>query len=254
MSSSLRLAVSASALLASALLVVGCASTPGSTPDSSVPPTSGTDDTSAPSTAPDAGTGIDDDIEAAWLDDGRMFAVMTWGSSTCVPTPTDVTADGQTVTVMLSEGDANQACTADFAPRASIAALPEGVDPTQDVELIVTLGSITDDVDLDGNAALTGIPGESTDFAPSAGWFDDSALVLLTWGSSSCPPVIDSVEASGAAGTVTFVTEDRACTMDMAPRGTLIDFGDQLDDDADDAFVLTLVGDNLDATVNVLEG
>ena len=243
MSSSLRLAISASALLAAALLVVGCTSTPGSTP-----PTSGVDDTS---TAPDDGFDIGGDLEAAWLDDGRMFAVVTWGSSSCIPTTTDVTADGQTVTVTLSEGEADQACTADLAPRASLVALPEGVDPTQDVELIVSLGSATDDVDLDGNSALTGIPGESTDYAPSAGWFDDGALVLLTWGSSTCPPMVDSIEASGDAGTVAFVTEDRVCTMDMAPRATIIDFGDQVDDDAEDGFVLTLVGDNLDATVDV---
>ena len=186
-----------------------------------------------------------------------MFAVVTWGSSTCVPSVESVSADGQAVTVELNEGDAAEACTADLGPRASLGALPEGVDPTKDVELVVTLGGSTDDIDLDGNPALTGTPGGETEFLPSAGWFDDESLVLLTWGSSSCPPVVEDVQASGRAGTVTFATGEGVCTMDMAPRATVISFGewddDQDDDQDDDAFTLTLVGDNLDATVSVLE-
>lgn len=190
-----------------------------------------------------------------------MFAVVTWGSSSCVPTVGAVTANGQTVSVELDDGDEDQACTEDLGPRASLGALPEGVDPTQDVELVVTLGDVTDDVDLDGNPAFTAnAPG--TD--PSAGWFDDGSLVLLTWGSSTCTPIVEDVESSGRTGTVTFTTEDRVCTMDMAPRATIISFGDLDgdvdDDDSDDddqdgdAFALTLVGDGLDATISVVEG
>lgn len=254
MTSPLRLALSASAVFATALLVTGCASSPGA-------PTS----TSAPEQSQGADAShTENDMEATWLDDGRMFAIVTWGSSSCIPTAESVTADGQTVTVELNAGDKNQACTSDIAPRASLGALPEGVDPTKDVELVVTLGDVTDDVDLDGNAALTM---GAADMKPSAGWFEDDSLVLLTWGSSTCLPIVDSVEASSGGGTVTFVTEDRMCTMDMAPRATVISFA-ELDDDADDndaddntgddvdddAFTLTLVGDNLDATVPVLQG
>lgn len=190
-------------------------------------------------------------MEAAWLDGGRMFAIVTTGSSTCVPTIDEVTANGQTVAVELNAGDNSQVCTEDLVPRASLATLPDGVDPTKDVELIVTLGDATDDVDLDGNAALTGSTSETE---PSAGWFDDEGIVLLTWGSSTCAPIVEHVEASGRTGTVTFKSEDRVCTMDMVPRATIISFAD-LDDDADDdAFTLTLVGDNLDGTVTVIEG
>ncbi|WP_341940372.1 hypothetical protein [Microbacterium sp. LWH10-1.2] len=237
--------IAALSVLTAALLVVGCTSTPGaSTPTSSSAPSAG-------STAPG---GDLDDIEGALLDEGRMFAVVTRGSSTCVPQVDQVSAQGQTVTVTLvdvqSDGATEKACTADLAPRASIGAFPEGVDPTKDITLNVTYGAVTDDVDLDGDAALTGIPGSSTDYTPSAGWIDDGALVLLTWGSSSCPPVVDSLEGSGAAGTVTFVTDDtQVCTMDMAPRATILDFGDDAVDD--DAFTLTLSGGGLDGTVSV---
>lgn len=250
MTTPLRLILTASTALAAALLVAGCAPSPGSP----APTSTSTSDDGGSSTAP---TG--DDVEAAWLDDGRMFAIVTWGSSTCVPIVDDVTGDGQTVTVSLvdppSSDDAEKACTADLAPRASVAGIPEGVDPTQDVEFIVTVGDITDDVDLDGNATLAGTPGSPTDYAPSAGWFDDEGAVLLTWGSSSCPPIVESIEEQAGGATVTFATEDGICTMDMAPRATVLAFSDDDDlNDDDGEFVLTLVGGNLDATVPVLKG
>ena len=183
-----------------------------------------------------------------------MFAVITWGSSGCVPQVDEVSADGQTVTVTVvdleGEDGEEKVCTADYAPRASVGALPEGVDPTAEITLNVTYGDIVDDVDLDGNAAFAGKPGGSTEYQPSAGWFDDGSLVLLTWGSSSCAPVVESVEGSGNAGTVTFVTDaDQVCTMDMAPRATIIAFPD--DDVDDDDFTLTLTGGGLDGTVMV---
>ncbi len=231
-----RLAVSATTVLAAALLLSGCTATP----DDSEP------ETSAP-IAP-----VEDlERDATWLDDGRMVGVVTWGSSTCVPLAEEITATGQTVSVTLNAGDPDRACTADLTARASLVSLPEGVDPTKDVELIVTLGEASGDVGLAGNPALVGIPGESTDFEPSAGWFDDGALVLVTWGSSTCVPIVESVEVDGKVGTVGFATEDGPCTMDMVPRATIIEFG-ELDEGAADGFTLTLVGGGLDATLNVI--
>ncbi|MGK0716700.1 hypothetical protein ACR5KS_11710 [Leucobacter sp. W1153] len=235
MRSSLRLTLSASALLTAALLASGCTAAA----DSSEP---------APS-APGV-PGGDLELDAAWLDEGRMVALVTWGSSSCVPVAETVTATGQTVSVTLDAGDPTRACTADYAARASVVVLPEGVDPTQDVELIITLGEASGDAELDGNPALAGVPGQPTDYAPSAGWFDDGSLVLLTWGSSTCPPVVESVEVTGSAGTVGFAAQDGPCTMDLVPRATVIGLG-PLEAGAEDAFVLTLVGGGLDATLNV---
>lgn len=241
MSSSTRLVVALSALAAT-LLFAGCTTTPGADSPTNTP---------VPSTAPTADGDDGNDIEGALLDDGRMFAVVTWGSSTCVPQVDQVAAEGQTVTVtVVDSDDADQVCTDDFAPRASIGALPEGVDPTKEITLAVTYGDLTEDVDLDGDPAFAGTPGSSTDYAPSAGWIGDGALVLLTWGSSGCPPVVESLDGAGNAGTVTFVTDDtKMCTMDMAPRATLLAFGD--DQVEDDAFTLTMVGGGLDGTVSV---
>lgn len=231
-------------VLAAALLIAGCTSTPGADAP-----------TDAPSDSSSAGSSDDlDDVEGVLLDDGRLFAVVTWGSSTCVPQVDQVSAEGQTVSVTLvdadADGDGATACTADLAPRASIGALPEGVDPTKEVALQVTYGDVVDDVELDGDPSFTGTPGTSSEFTPSAGWFDDGSLVLLTWGSSSCAPIVEAIEGSGAAGTVTFVTDEaQVCTMDMAPRATVLAFGD--DTVEDDAFTLTLVGGGLDGTVEV---
>lgn len=235
-----------SAGIALVLLLAGCASAPGGgdgAPDATPTPPA---DTASP------GPDDHDDLEAVLLDDGRMFAIVSWGSSSCIPTVGEVAADGQTIAVTLTDPGADIVCTADYAPRASVGGLPEGVDPTQDLTLQVTYGDLEDDVDLDGWADATGTPGEaSADPQPSAAWFDDDALVLLTWGSSTCPPVIDSVESSGDAGTVTFSDDTQVpCTMDLAPRGTVVSFDDDRIDD-DQPFTLTLVGGGLDGTVEV---
>lgn len=231
--------------LAGVLLIAGCASSePGSSTPSSTP---------AASSGSSGSAGGDADLEATVLDDGRMFALITWGSSTlaCVPQVGEVSANGQTVDVTLEDtAGEDQVCTADYSPRASVGALPEGVDPTKEITFNVTYGDVVDDVDADGDAAFASAPGSPTDYLPSAGWIDDGALVLLTWGSSTCPPVVESLEGAGSAGTVTFVTDDtKACTMDMAPRATIIAFGD--DEVEDDAFTLTLVGGGVDGTVAV---
>ncbi|MFS0853005.1 hypothetical protein [Microbacterium sp. 179-I 3D4 NHS] len=233
--------VTALSVLAAALLFTGCTVGPGPTsPQATSNPSSGPGDGSAD---------LDGDMEGALLDDGRMFAIVTFGSSTCVPQVDTVTADGQTVDVTLVDVEGDQACTADMAPRATVGALPEGVDPSQDITLQVVYGDFIDDIDLTGGS-FAGVPGQQTEYLPSAGWYDDRGLVLLTWGSSGCPPVIESIEGEGSAGTVTFETDDeKVCTLDMAPRATVIDFDGEVSDDEE--FVLTLVGGGLDGTVTV---
>ncbi|WP_259363504.1 hypothetical protein [Microbacterium esteraromaticum] len=123
--------------------------------------------------------------------------------------------------------------------------VPEGVDVTADVEVEVEHGQRTDDADLD---ALAEAPQGATEYQPSASWFDDDGIVLLTWGSSSCAPVVDDVQPAQSGATVTFAEIDGVCTMDMAPRLTpiLVPAGDD-----DRPFELTLVGGGLDAAVRV---
>ena len=65
---------------------------------------------------------------------------------------------------------------------------------------------------------------------------------MLTWGSSSCAPVVSEVSASDPKNvTVTFADQgDKPCTMDMAPRATLVSVGG-LDVD-DSGTTITLSG------------
>ena len=199
------------ALSASALLFSGCASAVG-------PASGGTPAASA----------VPLQVEAGWLDGGRQIALVTWGSSGCVPQASDasVQVDG-TIAVTLDDGPADRACTSDFAPRVTLVPVPEGVDPAKDLALVVTGGQgERGETDLAGAAGL--VAGGTTDYAPSAGRIDDELIALLTWGSSSCAPTVESVTAaapSTVAVTFAALAADKACTMDMAPRALLVSVG-----------------------------
>jgi hypothetical protein len=222
------LALGAGLALVAAGLLTACASPAGSG--------------SSPS-APTGGSGQETDVSAAWLDEGRMIGLVTYGSSGCVPTAGDVTYANGTLEVELVEPDGDVACTADYAPRVTLVGVPADVDPTQDLEIRVTGDGYEDDTDLDGVAGLD--PSGETDYLPSAGWAgDDDQLVVLSWGSSTCVPVLESAEVTSPTEvTVTFAPPpaDQVCTMDMAPRGVVVQVADDsaLDDDAEVFAILT---------------
>lgn len=200
----------------------------------------------------DAPSGQQIDVEAAWVDDGRMIAIVTSGSSTCVPIAESVTLNDEgKLSVELGESDAGTACTRDMVPRATLVEVPIGVDPSQDLEIWVTGEGYYGDVALAGTTGLAG-PGGTTEYEPSAGWTQQQGqFVILTWGSSSCPPVVQSSEVTGPAEvTVVFADPraDQACTMDMAPRATMA-FADGLSGVADVQLVLT--GDAFDTAVPI---
>lgn len=163
------------------------------------------------------------DISAGWLDDGRMVGIVTWGSSSCVPIAEEISYEAGALTVELVDPK-EQPCTADYAPRTTLVGVDDGFDPSTDLAITVT-GMYA------GSAALSAMPTPAssdagggtgvTDYQPSAGWFAPDGFSLLTWGSSTCPPELESAEATGAEEVaITFVTPpaERVCTMDMAPR------------------------------------
>lgn len=237
-----RLIPSALALVAVALLAAGCSSAPAAPAPTS---TGGAEASPTAPSDPEMG-----DVGATWLDDGRMIGIVTWGSSSadCTPTASDVTADGQTIRVILTDqSDGTGACTADFTARAIAVPVPEGVDVTKEVDVDIVYGEIKADADLDGLAAA---PQGQGDQAPSAGWLDDQNVVLLTWGSSTCLPVVEDITASDSGAKVAFATTDGACTRDLVPRATVLSMPAPRTGDA--PFTLTLTGDHLDGTVQVL--
>ncbi|MDT0156174.1 hypothetical protein Q9R19_00890 [Microbacterium sp. ARD32] len=235
--SRLRFAPVMLALAAVALLASGCSATPASP----VP-------TSTPSPREHRST-EPGDLYAAWLDGGRMIGIVTWGSSTptCQPFVQASSADGQDISVELTyPPEASDGCNSDLRLLAHVIGVADGVDASRDVRISIRDG------DESGSAALAGFADQETgvpDQAPTAGWFADDGILLLTYGSSSCPPEVDEVERTDAGATVRFASRDRMCTMDLAPRVTPIVLPDPVDRDV--AFVLTLQGDNLDGEVRV---
>lgn len=220
----------ASAALMLAALLGGCATNPGTATPTPV-------DQASESPSDDAVSDLD--VEAAWLDGGRMVGIVTQGSSTCVPTADDIELADGVLTVTLVEPD-DQPCTRDLVPRVTLVGLPEPVDPSAGLRIVVKGDGLEEDTDLDGVDLPT--PDGPTDYLPTAGWTDDDGrFVILTWGSSTCVPVIEDVAATGDAEvTVTFQEPpaDQVCTMDIAPRGDVAQV-EGLDEDTDVQLVLT---------------
>ena len=180
-------------------------------------------------------------MTAAWLDEGRLIGLVTMGSSGCPPEVDGSMLDAEgSLAVTFAPPDPARACIADYAPRVSLIPVPADLDPAESLTITVIGDGFDTATELDGVDGLSG--GGATSYAPSAGWTGvPGQFVLLTWGSSSCAPVIAEVAASGPAEiTVTVETPpaDQVCTMDMGPRATAA-VVDGLEEDRDVTLVLT---------------
>lgn len=154
-------------------------------------------------------------LTAAWLGEDGLIGLVTYGSSSCLPQEESSTLAGGVLTVELvtEEGP----CTMDYVPQVTLLS-PEGVDPTSDLTIEVK-GSGEGQVVL---PALGSASGGDEFGTPLAGWTTtDDTFLFVTWGSSTCLPVVENIEASGDAEvTVTFVepAPDQVCTADLAPQ------------------------------------
>ncbi len=123
--------------------------------------------------------------------------------------------------VEFAAPETDTACTSDLVPRVTLVGVPQDVDPAESLDIEVTGDEYFGQVELEGVEGLD--PSGETDYEPSAGWATaPGQFVILTWGSSTCIPVIEDVAATGPAEvTVTYQTppDNQACTMDMVPRG-----------------------------------
>ncbi|WP_457100817.1 hypothetical protein [Microbacterium sp. P5_E9] len=218
------------ALALVSLALAGCATSSGESPS--------TEPTTQSTVEPDP------DLGAAWLDSGRLIGLVTLGSSTCVPGLADEAKyeDG-VLQVELAAPEGDKACTADLVPRVTLVGVPEDVDPEEDLAVEVNGDNYYGEVELAGVAGLAS--GGETDFKPSAGWATASGqFVILTWGSSTCVPVIEDVAATGPAEvTVTFQEPkaDQVCTMDMVGQGQVAAVND-LEESSDVQLILTKGG------------
>lgn len=66
-----------------------------------------------------------DGSSVTWIERGETFAVVTWGSSSCPPVATGLTAESEDHVVVTFGPSPNDPCTADMAPTTHEFALPD---------------------------------------------------------------------------------------------------------------------------------
>jgi len=66
---------------------------------------------------------------ATWIEEGETFAVVTWGSSSCLATPIEIVGEGDVVTIEF-EPSAEEMCTADMAATTYTFTVPEKMTST----------------------------------------------------------------------------------------------------------------------------
>lgn len=69
-------------------------------------------------------------LAVTWVERGETFAIVTWGSSSCPPAATGLTAEGEDRVVVAFAPSPNDPCTADMAPTTHEFALPDRVTRT----------------------------------------------------------------------------------------------------------------------------
>ena len=124
--------------LAAVVLLAACASPLGDGPRSIALET-GVDLPDA--LQPDSGSDPEFTPGAAWSDDTRdSFVVVVYGSSTCAPIPTALSAsDDQTLALAFVYAQNPDApCTADMAENTYLLATPDGVDADGEITLEMT--------------------------------------------------------------------------------------------------------------------
>lgn len=94
------------------------------------------------------GPGIDAPTEggtgAAWSAEPGLLFVVTYGSSTCpVLAEPDAEVEGGDVVVTFVDIPADTPCTMDYVPSTSVVAVPDDVDPSGEVSVVLgTFGTV----------------------------------------------------------------------------------------------------------------
>ena len=84
---------------------------------------------------------VDPQPFASWLDDRERFSVVTYGSSSCAPVPTSISAtDATTIAITFVPAKA-LVCTADLGPTTHVFDTPAATD----TEALVTVNVLLDD-------------------------------------------------------------------------------------------------------------
>ncbi len=204
-----------------------------------------------------------------WVSDGgETLSVVTFGSSSCpyIAVRIEVLTVRQ-LAIDFEKGPA-EACTDDLAPRTHVFAVPEGLDSASNgLEAEVSLrdnafgdadpnvvsmpflpiGSTAPDeppVPAVESIALEVIRGTPADIVlddsdldrgtPLAFWGDDRATIrVVTWGSSSCPPIARSFQPEAPGIVVLDFAPNPAefCTAEFAPTTHVLETPGGVDTD-----------------------
>jgi len=80
---------------------------------------------------------------AAWLDDGRQFGIVLYGSSTCAPTVASISVTGDNQLKGTLSPAPGGVCTRDYVPHTTVFTTPKGVTTTSDVTITLPDGTLT---------------------------------------------------------------------------------------------------------------
>lgn len=202
----------ASLAAVSALVFVGC-SAPGAAPQNTPAPTPTETATEEPTQAPELGV--------AWVDGGNAFALRTYGSGSrnCYPNIGDVAVNGSEITVRIDPLVADQMCTMDYRSQLSLIDAA-GVDAKSDVTVNVEFTDLGETFEAGVLPAIEVV--SPAPQGPSAGWFDQHTIALLTYGTGTveCWPIVKDVIARDTDTVIEFElpTYAGACTADYAPQ------------------------------------
>lgn len=79
---------------------------------------------------------------AVWVEEGKSFAVTTWGSSSCPAEPTSIETTDASALDILFETDSDGPCTADLAPTTSEFIVP---DDAATSPLVITVRGVSEE-------------------------------------------------------------------------------------------------------------
>lgn len=137
-----RILAQAAAVVAATCLLVSCAAETPTKPTETPPPA-----TVSESVAPGVPDGwesridqnrLGEQILTGWIEEGKTFAVVIWGSSSCVPIADSIDSNADNSMVLTFRASPNEVCTADMSPSTHTFALPKRVTQ-RPIELTVVL-------------------------------------------------------------------------------------------------------------------
>lgn len=129
-------------VVAASCLLVACAAEAPTKPTETAPPETVSETVAAG--VPDGWENridqnrLGEQILTGWIEEGKTFAIVTWGSSSCVPVADSIEAKSEASLLVTFRASPNEVCTADMAPATHTFALPSDVTK-RPIELTVVM-------------------------------------------------------------------------------------------------------------------